>query len=187
MSPLVSTFAGAALRPYGFTTGGAGGNALTLISTAYGTGSSGTITFSSIPSTYKHLQIRAVARSDYSAAVNVKATFNSDTAANYAHHGLYGTGSSVASFGSTSQTSVIAAEASSTAESANIHYVAITDILDYANTSKFKTIRGLMGQSLIIMRSGLWQSTSAISSITLTAAFGNFTTASRFSLYGVLG
>jgi len=53
------------------------------IASASGTGSSGTITFSSIPSTYTHLQIRGIGRNSYpSTQVNVR--FNSDTGSNYA-------------------------------------------------------------------------------------------------------
>jgi hypothetical protein len=49
------------------------------------------ITFSSIPATYTHLQIRGIARST-AAAGNVSIAYNSDTGSNYAGHDLYGDG-----------------------------------------------------------------------------------------------
>jgi hypothetical protein len=63
------------------------------------------------------------------------------------------------------------------------------DILDYANTNKFKTTRTLEGYDAngsgnVSLTSGLWQSTSAINSITITAV-GTFNQYSQFALYGV--
>ncbi len=69
------------------------------IATASGNGSSATITFSSIPSTYTHLQIRAITR-DTSAlndSYGAKLKINSDTGSNYTSHYLLGTGSGISS------------------------------------------------------------------------------------------
>jgi len=55
------------------------------IATAIGTGSSGTITFGSIPSTYKHLQIRSIQRVA-SGNAYIKVQFNNDTNSNYTYH-----------------------------------------------------------------------------------------------------
>jgi hypothetical protein len=71
-------------------------------------------------------------------------------------------------------------------------------LLDYQNTNKFKTIRNLQGFDAngdgsgaryyaIRFFSGLWQSTSAITSITITAPNGNWATGSSFALYGIKG
>jgi hypothetical protein len=67
----------------------------------------------------------------------------------------------------------------------------VTDILDYANTSKYKTVRTLTGIDVngngnIRLASGIWMnSPDAVSSITLTASSGNFNTYTTFSLYGI--
>jgi hypothetical protein len=67
------------------------------------------------------------------------------------------------------------------------------DILDYANTSKNKTIRMLSGNDRngsgdIILISGLWASTSAINQIDLRLeSAANFAQYSQFALYGIKG
>ena len=187
------------LIPFGvFSAAGAGGGAAAgayeLISTAFGTGSSGTITFSSIPSTYKHLQIRLVSRttSNNSGSYgSLNFRFNSDSASNYSEHILMGDGSSVQSYANANTTRLgylLMGENSNP----NIMPGIIIDILDYASTSKNKTIRAFEGVTGIGNRvdltSSAWRSTSAVSTITITTdSFGNFSTTSRFSLYGIRG
>jgi hypothetical protein len=61
------------------------------------------IVFSSIPQTYKHLQIRALVRNNRAAQnSNTYFRFNGDTGNNYAFHAMYGTGSVAGSYGGTS-------------------------------------------------------------------------------------
>jgi hypothetical protein len=109
-----------------------------------GGGGSSSITFSSIPSTYTHLQVRCVTRSS-GAAANSVLTFNGDTGNNYASHWLTGNGSAASSGSSTSRASmyidILGANASGAMWSADV-----VDILDYTNTNKNKTIRVLAGQ-----------------------------------------
>ena len=70
------------------------------IASASGTGSSGTITFSSIPSTYKSLQIRIFAQSNAgTAARSLYIQTNNDTGSNYVRHDLTGDGSAVEASG----------------------------------------------------------------------------------------
>jgi hypothetical protein len=168
------------------------------IASATGTGSSTTITFSSIPSTYKHLQIRGIGKrlvSTASGGVTVKVTFNSDSGSNYSKHALIGTGSSVAATGSASQTAINidAAISSSNASYTNIIGVTLIDILDYSNTTKNKTLRAVSGTELnntngeIYLTSGLWMNTNAITSITLTSETNNFSSISTYALYGIKG
>jgi hypothetical protein len=69
------------------------------IATATGTGSSATITFSSIPSTYQHLQIRGIARATSGGEtepIDLRLYFNGLTTGIYSSHALYGNGSSAA-------------------------------------------------------------------------------------------
>jgi len=164
------------------------------IASATGTGSSGTITFSSIPQTYKSLQIRAMARSTIGTVINVLITFNGDSAANYTRHDLNADGSIVASGGVTSGTSIFAYEAGRGASTAaNIVGVSITDIHDYASTTKNKTVRIIGGSDAnnttgdVALSSGLWLSTAAIDSISFSPTSGNWTTETQFALYGIKG
>lgn len=168
-------------------------SAFDSLGSVYVSTATSTITFSSIPQTYQHLEIRSHAASSASNNQYVKLVLNSDTGANYAEHHLSGNGTSTPSGANsslsnggffwamgipgTSLTSVFAAGA--------------TSILDYSSTSKYKTVLSFdgfdaNGSGGIELVSNLWQSTSAVTSITLTVNEGyNFRQYSSFSLYGV--
>ena len=173
---------------------GGGGAAYESIATATGTGSSGTITFSSIPSTYASLQIRVMTRSS-STGRNIQVRFNSDTGANYAQHNLRGNGTSAAAAGTASTTSIESGWIATSADATNVMGVSIIDLHDYASTTKNKTLRAISGldnnggttNERIYLYSGLWMNTGAINSISLISNSGNWTTASVFSLYGIKG
>jgi hypothetical protein len=158
------------------------------IASAAGTGSSGTITFSSIPGTYKSLQLRMNGITS-TGGVSVFLRYNSDTGANYVHHWLYGNGTTATASAQTAKNEnrIIGTDngTSTTSPSAGI-----IDIHDYASTTKYKTIRAFTGVDKngtgeINLMSGLWLSTSAITSITVFLASVNWTTDSTFSLYGI--
>jgi hypothetical protein len=80
---------------------------------------------------------------------------------------------------------------------ANIMGVGIVDIQDYESTTKYKTTRTLNGTDIngtiagssgfVFVSSGLWMSTAAISSITITPDGNNFNQYSSFALYGIKG
>jgi hypothetical protein len=150
-----------------------------------GAGGSSTFTFSSIPSTYTHLQVRASWLN--SANSNNWFRLNGDTGANYAGHELGGDGSSAyaSAYSSNSEGALFAYASTSTAAG-----VAVIDILDYNDTNKFKTTRTLSGQDrngsgLIALRSSLWRSTSAVTSLTFYSQSGSFSQYSSFALYGI--
>lgn len=170
--------------------GAGGGGAFEQIATTFGTGSSSTLTFSSIPATYKHLQIR-VSANNATGFSGLSVRFNGDTAANYSRHFLNGDGSTVTSFGASSQDRSLVGIAGS--GTTNIFPATIMDILDYSTTTKNKTIRSLTGYAqsganLVYLYSGGWYSTAAINSITLfDNSSNNFNTSSRFTLYGIKG
>ena len=158
-----------------------------------------TITFSSIPSTYTHLQIRIMDRNTRSVnglGGSVRIKFNSDsTSGNYNSHRLLGEPTTVysGSYVGTTDGAYIAESMSDSATS-GIFTATIVDILDYKNTSKYKTTRSLGGGNTNITSgdgayvfSGLWQSTSAISTITLTVPAYSWKQYSSFALYGIKG
>jgi len=160
-----------------------------------GAGGQSTITFSSIPNTYKHLQVRAMHRATTGAGDGtVYMQFNSDTGANYSWHRMYGYGSSVGADASVSTTSIAAGQSMGATPSLQGFPVMINDILDYTNTSKYKTVRSLAGTDLngdasgaVFFNSGNWRSTSAITSITITTNQTAFAQYSSFALYGIKG
>ena len=164
-----------------------------IATTTVGAGGAATVTFSSIPSTYTHLQIRWIARNaSTNATDSFGINFNSDTGANYAWHWLYGTGSSVSAYGTGSQTAGLIECTSGAGATSGIFGGGYIDILDYANTTKYKTVRSLGGADAngsggIFLMSSLWQNTNAVSTILLTSNSGNFQQYSQFALYGIKG
>jgi hypothetical protein len=150
------------------------------------------ITFSSIPATYTHLQIRMSARSSfaYGSMFDTYMAFNGDnTYTGYKDYILYGNGSTVtATAASSYNLSYITPGASQTA---SVFNGVVVDILDYANTSKNTVARFLGGADLngsgnVVYGSILWPNTAAVNQIVLSCD-GSFVSGSKFALYGIKG
>jgi hypothetical protein len=161
------------------------------IASATGTGSSASITFSSIPSTYAALQIRFNATSSNSGDL-FQIRFNSDTGANYARHQFAANGTNVTSSSATGSSVIWVFGPRVGVINTSYMAAGVVDIQDYTSTSKYKTVKSLTGidgnsSGEVDFMSGLWLSTSAINSITFLTNGGNFTTASTVSLYGIKG
>jgi hypothetical protein len=161
-----------------------------------GSGGAASITFSSIPSTYTHLQIRAIGRTNRSGGATndpFKIVFNSDTATNYSQHYLQGDGGSASSFASVSIGFIAAYLATATSATANVFGTTIVDILDYANTNKYKTTRALggfdnNGSGVLGLVSGNWRNTNAITNITVSPQVGtSWDQYTQIALYGIKG
>jgi hypothetical protein len=156
--------------------------------------STASVSFVGIPSGYKHLQIRMIARTDRSANEydGTIIQFNSDTGSNYAYHRIIADGSTVTSDGYASQTNGNLGTTLGGGAIANAFSPLVTDILDYANANKYKTVRSLSGRqnnttdSNLLFTSSLWMNTAAVTSIILKPSVGpNFVTYSSFALFGV--
>jgi hypothetical protein len=167
------------------------GGALESIATVTLSAATQTITLSSIPSGYQHLQIRFLARSSGSADRSLL-RFNSDSGSNYKGHYLYGSGAAAsAGVSGVDQTYIESAIVPTSSKTASVFCGAIIDVLDYASTTKNKTVRILTGGDYngsgdIVLYSGLWMSTSAIDAISLIANAGaNFAQYTTAALYGV--
>jgi len=150
-----------------------------------------TITFSSIPSTYKHLQIRAIALSN-SDTQPVLLRFNSDSGSNYSWHALHGQGSAAGSNAGASASSIITTLNANRGLNPSNPWSFVIDILDYADTNKYKTVRALHGADYagsgeINLTSGNWRNTAAVSTITMSMASSGFNQYSSFALYGIKG
>jgi hypothetical protein len=173
-----------------YSTGVVAGDYDSISTTTVGVGGVASVTFSSIPSTYKHLQIRAIARCDAAATLrNANIQINGDTGSNYSIHELLGDGGSASVGAATSQTSTEGFIVPGSSIGANIFGVTIIDILDYTNTNKNKTLRSLSGMDAngsgrVYLYSGAWLSTAAITSINIAPA-SNFVQYSSFALYGI--
>ena len=157
-----------------------------------GSGGAADVTFSSIPSTFTHLQLRGITRTDRAATGDqLRVQVNADTGSNYSWHRLEGDGSSANSGNGTSTTFMALPSPTGSTTTANVFGVAIIDVLDYLNTNKNKTFRGLGGwesntEGFVQFQSGLWRNTNAITSIKIYA-IGNFSQYTTFALYGIKG
>jgi len=160
---------------------------------AVGAGGVADVTFTSIPNTYQHLQIRGIVRSEAAATgINgVFAQFNTDTASNYSRHNLIGDGASVTATATASTGFMVLGQYPKSGDTANSFGAFIADILDYSNTNRFKTLRTLIGTDLngsgqFRLTSGNWRNTNAISSIKIYPEdAADFAQYSHFALYGI--
>lgn len=162
-------------------------NAFESIATYTAGSTIGTLTFSSIPSTYKHLQLRCFSRETLtSSGVNLR--FNGDTGTNY-HRYLLDNYPGNATRGG--QEFTVNAW-NSAAWVYNVIYTgqSVIDIFDYADTTKTKMVYSILGSDnngsteLVGHQSGVWNSTAAINSITLFNP-NAIDTDSTFALYGI--
>jgi hypothetical protein len=141
------------------------------------------ITFSGIPSGYRHLQIRALTATS-TASTGAVMRFNGDAGSNYKGHGVYGSGSAT---GVTSSNDIYAPNFNGGGATTSPGS-AIIDVLDYSSSTKYKTIRSLdgydgNGSGYVALSSGLWMNTSPISSITFLLT--NYVSGCQFAIYGV--
>lgn len=161
------------------------------IATITGNGSSGTITFSSIPSTYASLQIRFNAWTNNYDSLYMR--FNGNTGANYAYHRVRGGGVTPTTENGINQTGISLTTGQTLSQGNDVLFGGVIDVHDYASSTKNTTIRAITGKDLntsgiIAIGSGLWNSTSTVTSITFYVdGGGQFQSPSVFSLYGIKG
>lgn len=155
--------------------------------------STASITFSGIPSNYKHLQVRAIARST-DASSNVQGDFyvngiNSGSSYSF-HHMETSGGGSVGGTGYPDSSTSYWQRLPGAGSTSNVFGVYIFDFTDYSKTNKFKTFRQIggfdaNGSGQIFMVSNLFKSTSPITSMTFYSNTGNLAANTQFALYGV--
>jgi hypothetical protein len=164
-----------------------------IATTTLGAGGANDVTFSSIPQTYTHLQVRVILQG--TTAFNVPflgSTINGDNGSNYATHRLFGDGSSATSQGNVSQTQMIFPRFPDTATPSytNMFGAMIIDYLDYSSGTKNPTVRvfggyDANGSGQINLNSGVRLNTAAITSLTFqTLGMAQY---SSFALYGIKG
>lgn len=174
---------------------GGGGAAYESIATTAGSGAS--ITFSSIPSTYKSLQIRTLYKDSSTNSAQeapLYIYFNGDTGGNYAYHYLRGNGSTATASAVTS-TTWMRVDGAGVVSTTGAYGTSIIDIIDYASTSKNKTMRALAGGDgnvsqtnyMVSLSSGVWMNTNAVTSVTVYAGNSGFASGSSIALYGIKG
>jgi hypothetical protein len=163
-----------------------------IATTTVGAGGASSITFSSIPSTYTHLQVRYIARGTDSVNNNIGYQFNGDTGANYSAHLLYGDGTSAVSAADPNASFPVYVSIANSSRLAGTFGAGVFDLFDYSNTNKNKTTRILSGREdnssgILLYTSGSWRNTSAVNSIVFAPSLGSFTQYTQFALYGIKG
>jgi hypothetical protein len=156
-----------------------------IASVTVGTNAPEDIIFSSIPSTYQHLQIRGIMKPTNS-AMQVAGYIN-NTSPTVWWHELQGNGTTAGSFANSG--TYLGLAYCETAQFTGM----VLDILDYANTNKRKTLRSLWGfdangSGVVQLRSALSDSTNAITEFKISKTGTNgFAQYSHFALYGIRG
>lgn len=163
------------------------------------TSATSSITFSSIPQTFTHLQLRMTvfAPSDYPLNVRGRVGNGSvDTGSNYTFNGLVGDSNGVVAYVTTNSVWARWVGFSQGTSNSNYPHMQIIDFHDYTNTAKYKVTRGIGGGASDAPGSGeagqvtnLWRSTSAIDTIAVYPYYGvtsvNAQVGSMFALYGI--
>ena len=168
------------------------------IATSYLEADAASVTFSGIPGTYEHLQLRGSAKSDRTSSTNddVEMTFNG--AAGYAHFRMTGQDSTPDSDATATDSFIKVSSiqsAASVSGAANYGSV-IVNIRDYAedgnkNTTVFgisgvNQATGALGRNRVSFFSGVWTNDDDVTSILLVPSGGsNFVRGSEFTLYGL--
>jgi len=187
MTPMLGIMASAAM--------GSKQSSYESIATVTASGGETSLTFSSIPSTYKHLQIRGITRRADSGSViatdNLR--FNGDTGINYFYHRLQGDGTTAtAGSGGGATSDIVFSRGAGATATAGIFGSVVADIHDYASTTKNKTVRSFTGFDLngsgnVYLLSGAWFNTAAITSITIYPNGNTIAAGTTYALYGIKG
>lgn len=166
--------------------GASGSGAMTQLSQQILSMAATNFTFSSITTGYTDLQITCQGRGDTAAAaVNVQVTFNGDTAAHYDYVNESGGTASA-------QNNIIPASFAAASNTANYAGLVWIQIPNYTGTTFIKNLNASYGNRSTttptlqsVTSFGEWNSTAAITSVTLTAAAGNFIAGSECTLWGI--
>lgn len=140
------------------------------------------IEFTSIPDTYKNLQLRVYSPSGSYGIIR----FNNDTTtSNYRNHFIVATGSGNPGVGSNANQAYFPEPGSWSSP-----FGAVLDIVDYSSSTKYKVTRTLEGfdangSGEVYFYSNLWMSSNAITSIKITAQGANFGINTHAAIYGI--
>jgi hypothetical protein len=189
-----------------FSAAGAGGGGAfssdyELISSTILTTTQGSISFdvSTLASTYRHLQLRVVPKTNENVVISgLRMRLGSpsvDSGTNYAAHQLFGNNNAVSQTGNPNETWMFAGTSAGANAASNAFHASVIDILDAFSSTKFKTMKALYGHpestaanSVVGLNSGLWRNTATIQTIEMLSTGGaSFVSGSRFSLYGIRG
>lgn len=152
------------------------------------------VTFSSIPNTYAHLELWLSVRTTKTNTLqDYVFQFNGDTSASYrlGEYWVRGSQTAPSALSVTSNLNYgFAGQGLGDTAGANFFAASLMQINDYASTNKYKTTDSLTGNQnstdgFAIWYSNVWEKTSAINSITIYPTTDSFKTNCYFTLFGV--
>ena len=173
------------------------GSFVSIATVTVGSGGAANIELTSIPSTFTHLQLRCYLQADRATygMGEFEMTVNGAGGTNYSRHGIVGYGSTNNGYWGNANAAYIYADRGLGTNTGGTYAGLIIDILDYKNTNKYKTIKGIQGVDFngsvggytgaVNLFSGAYKSTDAITSIKFVSVYGNFTQYSQVALYGI--
>ena len=140
--------------------------------------SAASVTFSSIPATYRDLIL--VIKGGPTTSDDLTVKLNSDSGANYSR--VYALGNGTGTSSGADSSGGFGAFATGT------NNTIILQFMDYSATDKHKTVlsRFSSTEQYAGMIAGRWANTAAVTTIGLTVTSTTFASASTFSLYGVI-
>jgi len=143
--------------------------------------------FTSIPSTYTDLRLVIYGRGTYaSTTFGGYGRLNNDSGTNYSYTRLFSDGTAQSQRNNNTDTFQVG-ELPSANATTNIFGQSVIDILNYSNTTTYKTLlvrTSTPGYTFTYVN--LWRSTAAINRITFgTAGLNNMKTGSVATLYGI--
>lgn len=148
-----------------------------------------TITFSSIAASWTDLKLIFTGTTTV-AGQYINLTFNGSSAANYSWTVLRGNGTVAGTGTAVDETKIQLGDYLVSGSSTTIPFFTTMDVFSYAGSTNktllSTTSNDLNGSGAVINLVGLWRSTAAITSITLTISANNFATGTSATLYGIL-
>jgi hypothetical protein len=138
------------------------------------------VTFSSIPATYRDLIFVFNGTTTIDDGVGLR--FNGDTGSNYSNVRMFGNSSGAGS--DTSTTTRIP----TTAGNSSLRTAFISQVMDYSATDKHKTVltRNNITDNNVAAIAGRWANTAAITSVTVLSPGSTITSGSTISLYAIV-
>ena len=152
------------------------------------------IVFSSIPTDYKHLQLRITgyAETGQATARDLKMTFNGTNTWGRHRLSAEGAGAAPSGSGATSQTFLEMRQAQGYSGTGGHPAATIVDIYDYQNLNRATSVSGMVFSKTSTVEalhyfSGVYIDTDIVNSITFTSSSTNIGALTSISLYGIRG
>ena len=163
-----------------------------IATTTVGSGGQDIVEFTSIPQTFKHLQLRFMFKNNDTGSFNNSPMRFNNASSGYFEHYLTSDTAINATGGANLGAFNTIIWAASTSLNANVFSTGVVEILDYSSASKRKVVRSYGGGNnnttgIIWLHSGLFDSLDTVSSIQIDTGGQMVSENSEFALYGIKG